>query len=141
MLLRLLRRRCCHLDTCSLADHREHSIVSICLSRFMFHLREVYLATCSPSELETTRLSRIISGRNANRIVGNLGAALDFSRSEDATIRCRAIRIPTWRDEIIEESRTPHISHDPLWDSLAVEVEPGPNRPNTTYLECRPLII
>lgn len=106
--------RCCRLIA-------KYSIVSILLSRFMFHLRESYLATCSPSEFDTMRLSGVVSAHYANRLVGNLGAALDFGDDENPTVS-HSVHVPDGDDEALE-LRTPQISHNPLWDGLAPNVE------------------
>lgn len=108
----------------------------------MLHLRESYLATCSPSEVDTVRLSRVVSVRYAaNRLVGNLGAALDFSADENPTV-LRSLHVPAWGDGhgILEELRTPQISHNPLWDGLAPNVEllsDIPEDDKKLYYDCK----
>lgn len=112
----------------------------------MLHLRESYLATCSPSQVDTLKLSeRVVSVRHANRLVGNLGAALDFSGDEDPSPAVlRSVHVParTWDDGVLEEPRTPQISHNPLWDGLAPNIEllsDSPQEDEKLYYACRSL--
>ncbi|KAJ3557248.1 hypothetical protein NM688_g1569 [Phlebia brevispora] len=92
------------------------TITSICLSRFMLHLRESYMSTCSPNQTDSMRLSGIIDVRYASRLVGNFGAALDFTDIDSSTLQ------PDSR-AYDQGSSTAYISHNPLVEDLIVEVD------------------
>ena len=78
--------------------------------------------TASSSELNTTDFPNIASFRHSRSwVVGNLGAALDFSDEQERESD-GASKVQEWEGtyEILE---TPILSHNPLWDGLAAEME------------------
>ena len=99
--------------------------MSICVSRFMFRLRETYM-TASSSELNTTDFPNIASVRHSRSwVVGNLGAALDVSDEQEREESDEVSEAQAWNES--QERLIPSIvSHNPLWEGLAAGLERPP---------------
>ena len=78
--------------------------------------------TASSSELNTTDFLNVTSFRHSRSwVVGNLGAALDFSDEREREGDGPS-KVQEW-DVTYERLETPILSHNPLWDGLAAEME------------------